>query len=115
LLETVFAKDNSNEHRTWIKNIKIGTYIDYNKESEIAIKDFINKELSLFALCDNIRSIPSVIDGLKLGQWKVLFGCIKKGLTEKELKVSQLSGYISEQCAYHHGESSLHSTIVRLA
>src|SRR6266511_25988 len=114
LLGMVFDKKKADERKTWIGNIQEETEIDYNND-EITIKDFINKELSLFSHSDNVRSIPSVIDGLKPGQRKVLFGCFKKGLTEEQLKVSQLSGYISEQCAYHHGETSLHSTIVKLA
>src|SRR6266540_2789970 len=114
LIDMAFAKKNAGERKIWIRDIQEGTYIDYN-HNEITIKDFINKELSLFSLSDNVRSIPSVIDGLKPGQRKVLFGCIKKGLTKGQLKVSQLSGYISEQSAYHHGEASLHSTIIGLA
>lgn len=31
------------------------------------------------------------------------------------LQVAQLSGYVSEHAAYHHGEQSLQSTIVGLA
>lgn len=33
----------------------------------------------------------------------------------KEIKVAQLSGYVSEQTGYHHGEVSLHGTIVNMA
>ena len=65
-------------------------------------------------MADNIRSIPSVADGLKPGQRKVLFGAFKKKIV-KEIKVAQLVGYVSEQTAYHHGEQSLTSTIVNLA
>ncbi|CAG8572361.1 6312_t:CDS:10 [Acaulospora colombiana] len=65
-------------------------------------------------MADNVRSIPSVLDGLKPGQRKVLFCCFKRNLT-KEIKVIQLAGYVSEHSAYHHGEASLHSTIVTMA
>lgn len=82
--------------------------------ASLPISDFVNKELILFSMADNIRSIPSVADGLKPGQRKVLFGCFKRNLT-KEIKVAQLAGYVSEQTAYHHGEQSLTSTIVGLA
>merc|ERR1719379_1190269 len=58
--------------------------------------------------------IPNVVDGLKPGQRKVLFGCFKKKLTS-DIKVAQLSGYVAEHAAYHHGESSLQSTIINLA
>ena len=65
-------------------------------------------------MADNVRSIPSVIDGFKPGQRKVLFGCFKRKL-KKEIKVAQLAGYVAEHSAYHHGEQSLTATIVGLA
>jgi DNA topoisomerase-2 len=54
---------------------------------EVPISDFINKELILFSMADNVRSIPSVVDGFKPGQRKVLFGCFKRKL-KNEIKVS---------------------------
>ena len=65
-------------------------------------------------MADNIRSIPSMVDGFKPGQRKVLFGCFKRKL-KKEIKVAQLAGYVAEHSAYHHGETSLVMTIVGLA
>lgn len=29
--------------------------------------------------------------------------------------MNQLAGYVSEQTGYHHGENSLHSTIINMA
>ena len=54
--------------------------------TEIQIKDFINKELILFSMADNQRSIPCVVDGLKPGLRKILFACFKRNL-KKEIKV----------------------------
>lgn len=65
-------------------------------------------------MADNIRSIPSVADGLKPGQRKVIFGCFKKKI-KNQIKVQQVVGYVMENTAYHHGETSLYSTIVGLA
>lgn len=92
---------------------KPGTFIDHDVD-EIGISDFIHKELICYSMADNIRSIPSVVDGLKPGQRKVIFGCFKRKM-KAEIKVAQLIGYISEKTAYHHGEQSLASTIVNLA
>ena len=104
LLEMVFDKKKADERKTWIRDIQEGTCINYN-DKEISIKDFVNKELSLFSRSDSIRSIPSVIDGLKPGQRKVLFGCVKKGLTEEEkVGVIQLAGFVTERTVYRHGE-----------
>ncbi|TMS34116.1 hypothetical protein L596_001763 [Steinernema carpocapsae] len=62
---------------------------------------------------DNERSIPSLVDGMKPGQRKVLFTCFKRA--DKEVKVAQLAGAVGEMSAYHHGEQSLIMTIVILA
>ena len=43
-----------------------------------------------------------------------MFGCFKRNLRD-EIKVAQLTGYISEHSAYHHGEQSLSGTIVAMA
>ena len=39
-------------------------------DRKITKTDFNNKELILFSRADNERSIPSVLDGLKLGKEK---------------------------------------------
>ena len=63
-----------------------GTYLDHDTD-EISYSDFINKELILFSMADNIRSIPCVADGLKPGQRKVIWACFKRKL-KKEIKVT---------------------------
>jgi DNA topoisomerase-2 len=46
----------------------------YEKDTKsVNYSDFVNKELVLFSNCDNERSIPSMVDGLKPGQRKVQF------------------------------------------
>ncbi len=90
------------------------TYL-YQKDTKmINFTQFINKELVLFSNLDNERSIPSLVDGFKPGQRKVLFTCFKRNLV-KELKVAQLAGSVAELSCYHHGEQSLMSTIINLA
>ncbi|EJD04491.1 DNA topoisomerase II [Fomitiporia mediterranea MF3/22] len=113
LIELAFSKKKADERKEWLRQFRPGTYLDHNVD-EIPYSDFINKELILFSMADNIRSIPSVADGLKPGQRKVIWGCFKRKL-KKEIKVAQLVGYISEHAAYHHGEQSLTMTIVNLA
>ena len=44
----------------------------------------------------------------------MLYASFKRGLTQ-EMKVAQLAGYVAEHTAYHHGEESLHGTIVNMA
>ncbi|KAG8951584.1 DNA topoisomerase 2 [Tulasnella sp. 424] len=113
LIDMAFSKKRVDDRKEWLRQYKPGTFIDHDVD-EIGIPDFINKELICFSMADNIRSIPSVVDGLKPGQRKVIFGCFKRKM-KTELKVAQLIGYISEKTAYHHGEQSLASTIINLA
>ena len=116
LIDMAFAKDRVKDRKTWLSGFKKDTYLDYSKYSDAGVSyaDFINKEFILFSKSDCARSIPHVMDGFKPSQRKVLFACFKKGLST-ENKVAQLAGYIGEHSAYHHGEASLHSTIINLA
>ncbi|KAF7683272.1 DNA topoisomerase 2 [Astathelohania contejeani] len=113
MIDLAFNKKKADERKTWLSGYVPGTYLD-NTGPQISIRDFVNKELILFSMADNIRSIPSVVDGLKPGQRKVIFSCFKKNLKE-EIKVAQLAGYVAGVSVYHHGEQSLASTIVNLA
>lgn len=106
---------------TWMEGIKtrkelgMAEEIIYSKDvRSITYSDFINKELVLFSNLDNERSIPSLVDGLKPGQRKVLYTCLKRN-DKREVKVAQLAGSVAEHSAYHHGEQSLMSTIIGLA
>merc|ERR1719379_1030668 len=90
-----------------------GDFVDHSK-NKLSYKDFVNLELVQFARYDLMRSVPSVMDGLKPTQRKVLYCCFKRNL-RFDTKVAQLVGYIGEHSAYHHGEASLASTIVSMA
>ncbi|KAG8467901.1 hypothetical protein KFE25_006953 [Diacronema lutheri] len=80
------------------------------------IGHFIDTELVHFSLADCARSIPSVLDGLKPSQRKVLFCCLRRAArADAEVKVSQLASSVAESTEYHHGETSLVNTIVGMA
>ncbi|KAL9015708.1 MAG: hypothetical protein Q9185_006903 [Variospora sp. 1 TL-2023] len=113
LIELAFSKKMADERKEWLRQFKPGTFLDHSS-NQITYTDFVNKELILFSMADNMRSIPSVVDGLKPGQRKVLFTCFKRNL-KKDTKVVELAGSVSGLTAYQHGESSLQSTIVGLA
>ncbi|KAL7594464.1 hypothetical protein Lser_V15G29666 [Lactuca serriola] len=65
-------------------------------------------------MADLQRSIPSMVDGLKPGQRRILFCAFKKPVFQ-EVKVAQLSGYVSEHSTYHHGEASLVGIVIGMA
>ena len=111
-IDLAFEKDRSDDRKDWILNV-------YNKNSQLHLDEnngvtygnFVDNELIHFSNANNIRSLPSIIDGLKPSQRKVLYACFKRNLKD-EIKVAQLAGYCAEHTAYHHGEASLHATII---
>jgi DNA topoisomerase-2 len=105
-IELAFAKKLADARKDWLAAFDPqNTFIDHS-QPVMRYKDFINKELILFSIADCERSIPSLCDGLKPGQRKIMFACFKRNL-KNEIKVAQLSGYVAEHSAYHHGEVSL--------
>ena len=88
--------------------------VPYGNVKQLAITDFVHKDLVNFSLADLKRSIAHVADGLKPSQRKVMYSCFQKNLTT-EMKVAQLAAFVAEKSAYHHGEVSLAETIVKLA
>lgn len=112
-IDLAFSKKRVSDRKRWLRAFVPGTHVDYDVEA-MHYSEFVNKELILFSRADNVRSIPSVVDGMKPSQRKVLFSCFKRKLVN-EIKVAQLAGYVSEHSAYHHGEVSLAGTIVGMA
>ncbi|KAK4533859.1 hypothetical protein CCYA_CCYA19G4741 [Cyanidiococcus yangmingshanensis] len=112
-IELAFSKHKVQERKDWLAAHELGTYFDHAADT-LTYANFVHKELVLFSLADNARSIPCLVDGLKPSQRKVLFACFKRKLYQ-EIKVAQLAGYVSEHAAYHHGEASLMATIIGLA
>ena len=113
LLELAFSKKKADERKEWLRQFRPGTFLDHTTR-QITYQDFVNKELILFSMADNVRSIPSVVDGFKPGQRKVLFTCLKRNLKE-DMKVVELAGHVLGLTAYHHGEASLQQTIIGMA
>lgn len=111
-LDMVFDKKRAQHRREWLLsgfNGEDDVSIYHDDNSFVSYEDFVNKELIQFSNASNIRSIPSLVDGLKPSQRKVLYACFKRNL-KTEIKVAQLAGYCAEHTSYHHGEASLQST-----
>jgi len=109
-----FDKSNSDNRKSWLLLYDNNKILEYDKKN-ITYSEFIDLELIHFSNQDNIRSLPSAIDGLKPSHRKILYGSFLRGLDKDEIKVSQLAGFVSDKAAYHHGEASLNSAIVGMA
>ncbi|KAJ7354843.1 DNA topoisomerase 2-beta [Desmophyllum pertusum] len=76
------------EDRKWRRQQGLPEVYLYEKDTKtVSYSDFVNKELVLFSNADNERSIPCLVDGLKPGQRKVLYTCLKRN-DKREVKVA---------------------------
>ena len=113
-IDMVFNKKRSDDRKEWLETIyDRNSYLDTSKTA-VTYEDFINKEFVHFSKYDCDRSIPNLMDGLKISLRKILYAAFKKNLTS-EIKVAQFSGYVSEHSCYHHGEASLNQAIKGMA
>jgi DNA topoisomerase-2 len=112
-INLAFAKNKADARKAWL--MKYDPNDTLGDENVITYSQFINKELIVFSTADNVRSIPSGMDGLKPSLRKILYACIMRGVRAGEIKVSQLAGYVSQHTEYHHGEASLMGAIIGMA
>jgi DNA topoisomerase-2 len=112
-IDMVFNKKRADDRKDWLETYDRNAYLDTNKQT-VSYKEFVDKEFIHFSKYDCDRSIPNIMDGLKISLRKILFSAFKKNLTT-EIKVAQFSGYVSEHSGYHHGEASLNAAIVGMA
>ena len=106
-VDLAFNKARANDRKEWLVDVPKQVGRTDN------VSDFINKELIQFSNADNLRSIPSICDGFKPSQRKVMFAAMKR--KAGEVKVAQFAAYVAEKTAYHHGEASLCATIINMA
>jgi DNA topoisomerase-2 len=112
-IDKIFNKKRTDDRKDWLEQYDKNSYLDTNQPN-VYYEQFINQEMIHFSTYDCARSIPNMVDGLKISLRKILFSAFKRKLTS-EIKVAQFSGYVSEHSAYHHGEASLNGAIVNMA
>lgn len=85
---------------------------------EKSITKFLSEEYKEFAMYSiEGRAIPSVVDGFKPSQRKIIHisSQIWKTGNEKPIKIFQLAGKVASDAFYHHGNSSLEGSIINMA
>jgi DNA topoisomerase-2 len=112
-IDMVFNKKRADDRKDWLKVYDRNSYLDTSKTC-VSYEEFIDKELIHFSKYDCDRSIPNLMDGLKISLRKILYSAFKMNLNS-EIKVAQFSGYVSKEACYHHGEASLNAAIVGMA
>jgi DNA topoisomerase-2 len=116
LINHVFNPKDSNWRKEWLLKPMEGPRLDYGGDT-MNISQFMKTEMYDFSSYNIKRAIPSAIDGLKVSQRKLIYGCFKKFASENtpKVRVAQLAAYVSETTNYAHGEVSLQNTITGMA
>ncbi len=86
--------------------------------TEKTITEFLSNDYKEFAMYSiEGRAIPSLVDGFKPSQRKVIHvsNLTWKTGSEKVLKIFQLSGKVASEVFYHHGDASLNAAIINMA
>jgi len=82
------------------------------------VTEYLDQEYAKYGMytLEN-RAIPSVIDGFKPTQRKIIYIADKvwKSGNEKPLKIFQLGGKIAADAHYHHSDGSLNGAIIGMA
>ena len=111
-IDLAFNKKRADDRKVWLQGYDKSALIPTGLK--LPYTDFIHKDLIHFSNYNLERAIPSVMDGLKVSQRKILYAAFKRNLTT-EIRVAQFAGYVSEHTGYHHGEQSLNDAIVGMA
>lgn len=111
LMSIAFDEGYEDDRKEWLMSWdpirKIGSHsaqFDPN-----TISHLVTNQLCEFSWVNVSRSTPSIVDGLKECQRKII--TVVLGMS-KEKKVSQLKGLVSDQMHYRYGDEALYRTIV---
>lgn len=110
------TKQFTDRRKEWIGKANKDDYLEEEAGLGLEFTDFIDRILVFSSNDACLRSIPSIIDGLKPSQRKVLytfFGMSKTKAYESKL-IYQLTGTVADFAMYHHGDKSMSDTITRM-
>ena len=120
-IDRTFNKNRADDRKEWINATK-GIEYDAEEEQTLRLKrglnitDYFNKDVAEFSRYNLEISIPSIMDGFKPSQRKIMYTVFKKNITSNEgIKVAQLGPMVAQLTAYKHGENNLMDAIVNLA
>jgi len=117
-INLAFQKDKADSRKTWIQGYDKEKQLIKELPKKIGLSEFIHKELILFSVEDNERSLPNLVDGLKPSQRKIIWFALNEpgfSNSRNEMKVVAYAGALIKDMAYHHGDVSASETIVSLA
>lgn len=129
IFKLAFNSKFANQRKQWIlewestsspkmKN-KLEQILHWLSENEKpkSVNWFIKNNLLIYSKANVLRSIPSVMDGFKPSQRKIIYAARirwtkKKPTMADKVKVAQFGAYVAEKTEYAHGEQAIPPTII---
>jgi DNA topoisomerase-2 len=65
VIDKVFNKKRPDDRKTWLENYDKKAYLDTNS-NKVNYEEFMDREMIHFSTYDCARSIPNMVDGLKI-------------------------------------------------
>lgn len=85
----------------------------YVYEGRMGLSSFVDQQLIIYHKMALRRALPSVWDGLKESQRKVLFAILLRKY-KKTKDLEKVMGAVKEETGYHHGGHSLQETTTKM-
>ena len=113
-LELAFHRDKTNQRKQWLLDFDPNEIFVYPNTLDVSMS--VLKELPIFSIYETERAISNMMDGLNLGQRKVIHIVRKNNIMSdnNRIKVKQLAGQVANEAAYHHNEDILMDTITHM-
>ncbi len=88
----------------------------YRRETrQVSFYEFVHRGLVRYTNMEHERYTRSIMNGLTVGQRKIIFTCIKRS-DKEEVTVAQLAGLVAARTSLcNYGEENLTRTIIGLA
>jgi len=113
-IDMCFHKAKANQRKTWIQEGSAHLHEIPDFRPSLSGRQFLDERVLLHSIENCERMIPSVMDGLKIVQRKILWLALQKSQT-KPMKVGSFGGLVISKMAYHHGEAALNGAIIEMA
>lgn len=81
--------------------------------ASINLNEFYDEDYCDYAIYRTLQRIPHIIDGFAQTQRKVMYTCIDKNIITQN-KVADLASIVGLHTKYHHGNTSIETTITNM-
>jgi DNA topoisomerase-2 len=119
-IKLAFDPEMAEQRKEWLSKFRsLHPNADF-EEQKLPISKFFKEEFISYIIANLRRCIPSLIDGLKESERKIIFSCFKNwdiGSTSnyESIKVAQIANDTARITNYHHNEEILGKVIAKLS